>query len=502
MEFSDYLHTKIEYYDGIYESMLRKHDFTNILIRYSEIGTKSRSVQKRMADSLIESIKLLLKQDHIKPTRYYQQRGRLIFSFRTDDIELASFILLQTPGIASISPVIKTSTRISNIKDRVVEYINSEYEKNMEIGIKVRIINHKVARDYKPEDIAELCFRELRKINHQFSRDQQNLGAPDLKINVEIRKNFTYIYSTEISELHSGLPVEHQRASLGLCLNRYHDFDAFAQIFERGQHVIPVLFRTTTNRQYDSLFFDFLRGSYPADEFYVLIVNLEPILSIIKEKTSIEGFKRQDLPSICVFCRYIRYQILENIIHNQIQIIRATLKRDNLKIKSVSNILYDIPNYEGKPARSIKNSRIKTRYIRGIIDSEQDSIYCPYNEDSWKLSAQYGTPIFYPLLSRRTSKIKEHLFSFLAGRYYHNILQLAHHRLQKNPTVQRQLQDQNQRLKLVGKSIATEIGNKICDYREPISQNTKKDLFKTMETLNIDSIVKRALKGIQLQKVF
>lgn len=501
MEFSEYLRARIDFYENFFSSIVSKHSFTNILVRYSEIGTKSRSVQKRMVESTIESIKLLLKKVDIEPTRFYQQRGRLIFSFHKEDIKLATIVLIQIPGIASISPVIKTSTRINNVVDRVTEYLNIYFRKGMEIGIKIRIKNHEVAKKYKPEDIAILCYDRFSKINDSFSKDDQNLGTPDLKINVEIRKNFSYVYSHEISGLHSGLPVENQRASVAMSLNRFHDIDAFIQICERGQHIIPVLFQTKENVKYMNIYSDLLSGVYPAEEFYIITVDLSSILEIIKEKLQVQSQINANINFICHICRYIRYSILENFIHNQIFIIRNSLMKQSTRISGLSNILYQIPNYSSDKHHKIKKSNIKTRYIRGIVDGEQDSIYCPYNENSWNSSAQYGTPVFYPLLVRSEDQIRQHLFDLIVVKYYQNFLRLEEDDSVVNRTEQIKLKSTNERLRTYGVEITNKIGNKICKFKQPLSDGQKGQIWKMINTFKIDDIIKKALEDIELIRV-
>ncbi len=118
---------KLGYYRNLYTNYFDKFKFTNILARYAEIGLKSDKVRRRMEKRLIgDGVKTLLNKRGILYTKYTVEPGRIFFSFRNEDVKLGSFIILNTPGIKSISPVLKTDLDLNHIINKCAQYADHQ----------------------------------------------------------------------------------------------------------------------------------------------------------------------------------------------------------------------------------------------------------------------------------------------------------------------------------------------------------------------------------------
>ncbi|MBD3354065.1 MAG: hypothetical protein GF364_21465, partial [Candidatus Lokiarchaeota archaeon] len=458
-----YFSQKIDYFNKIFHEYYDKFTFTNVLVRFSEIGTKSNKVQFRMVNNLRKSIKSLLEKVNVKYTRYYQEKGRIVFSFRNEDVKLGSFVILNTPGVASISPVIKTDFKMDNIIQRSVDFAQPIFGPNKEIGVKVRVVDKSKLPSEDPKSISQAVSRAILSKFPPEKRGLVNIASPDLKIYIEIRSDFTYIYSLKIDAFHSGLPVEKQRASIGNCLNRFHDFDAMVRIVRRGQHIVPVTFLTNRNKNsknYQTLWNTF-RIFYPKQHFFSFIINLEKYLSKIKQRLiDLNLENNNSMKYMCPLCRTFRFAVITEVMLNQREIILKLLKKEKWDKQLSSNIHYTI--------KGSKNSKsLNLRYLRGIVNGSGEECYCPENSKIWISNTITNQPIFEPNYILKKDNILRTILDLIIASRMMNALYNSSNKNSSKKQTEASINIIKSQERLLTQ-LKHGIGNQICDYKSEL----------------------------------
>ena len=170
-----------------------------ILIKYGELTTKKGN-RATFIKLLVKNINNLLKGLDYK-IRY--DRVRMYIS--SDDIDLVISKLKNVFGIHSIVKCYKVNTNIDEIKSSIIEILN-----NVEFNT-FKVETNRADKDFP---IPSMEFSRiigghiLKNINCKV-----DVHNPDLLVRIEIRKDYTYIYSDEITGL-GGYPVGIQGTGL------------------------------------------------------------------------------------------------------------------------------------------------------------------------------------------------------------------------------------------------------------------------------------------------
>jgi len=483
----------VDYYNFSFSSMIQINSifpnyfeqlgFKDILIRYSELGTKSQQVQHRMEMAFLNSIKIQLRKFYINYTNYTYERGRIIFSFNKDDIQLACYILIFTPGVFSISPIYKTNSDLEYIIKKTISFVSKILKPTQSIGINVRILKKDFPHSSK--EISLKCFNKILSLFKNNNKISFNLHNPDLKIYIEIRDKFAYIYSLKLKGFFPGLPIEKQRISPAICLYRPNDFYAMIRIIQRGQHILPIIFKLRNINYYSNLtsLWQILKINYPISEFYAIELDIRSLL---------EKYKKLFKEEICLFCRYIRFRSIILIKTIQKKYILKLIRKDNLFIKKDSNILYEIPK-----------KHIKTRFLRGIVDGEGEGIYCPNNPIIWKQNLMFDEIIIQPNISITKEEILNHFQIWIESINNFRELILQESNLNKN-------QDKIYYFKNFNLIYNENIFNyKICDFKSESSvdmfnnEEILKSFQKKLENIkNLDEQIINILYQGKLTKIF
>lgn len=179
-----------------------------ILLRYSEIGLKSKPVRKRFEDVLISNIKSGLNSEGIS-FRIRKDYGRIYIE--TKEIRKVSEILKKIFGLISFSVCQKTSADMDSISKLALK-IASENEGYETFAIKTRRVGtHPFTSKDVCERVGETIVKRLKK--------SVNLTNPDKIIYIEIRKKDAYLY-TEIVSSVGGLPLGTQGKMLSIIKNK------------------------------------------------------------------------------------------------------------------------------------------------------------------------------------------------------------------------------------------------------------------------------------------
>lgn len=162
-----------------------------ILIKYGELTTKKDN-RKFFIETLEKNIRNLLKDFNLKITK-----DRVRMFIETDDIENAALKLTKIFGIHGIAICYKVNSNNEDILNKVLEIIPKN-KKTFKIETKRADKNFPI----KSMDFNNLVGGHVLR-NTNYKVDVHN---PEVLINIEIRKDYTYIYTNTLNGS-GGYPV-------------------------------------------------------------------------------------------------------------------------------------------------------------------------------------------------------------------------------------------------------------------------------------------------------
>lgn len=280
-----------------------------ILVRYGEIGLKSKQVRKKFEDKLINNIDL--KVDG----KVFKENNRIFLEVSEGKTSEAVLALRKTPGIVSVSPCVRTSSDPEDIWGEL-EKIVEEYKKDNEsFAIDARRAGgHEFTSEDLEEDLGQ-------KVVDNFDLEV-DLDDPDLKVFVEVRNNNTYLYTDKIKCV-GGLPIGIEGTVL-LLLEDKASVVAGISVMKRGCEIIPLF----TGEDSDKIRvpMEILRSYYPdikllredlngpeevekiAEAFGCEAIVLGSTFEDVKER---EGFEGVEIPILKPNCSLTENEVLE-----------------------------------------------------------------------------------------------------------------------------------------------------------------------------------------------
>lgn len=278
-----------------------------VIIRYSEIWLKSQKVKIRMLKILMENIKNALNRNGIPFNKYQLSKdsSRIFFFFKNNDMRNAIDVLKKVFGIFSISPTLRTSNDINNIGERVIEIAKEILQKGDTFALRVRRSgNH----DYTSIDVARIIGTKIIEELSEYDL-KVNLSNPKKKIFIEIRDDFSYVFSQIIKTPWVGLPIESPKKMFVMDVGRIYDLIAGFMLMKRGSNIYPILFRMINNEENDNIWESNWREllTYtPYSNFTLVKINLLEILEKIIPKIN-------NPELICGICRLTRFKLIGNL---------------------------------------------------------------------------------------------------------------------------------------------------------------------------------------------
>ena len=204
-----------------------------ILVRYSEVGLKSRTVRSRFERVLMDNMISALAREGIEALVNCDQ-GRIYVRTDKARIDDAIKVLQRVFGIASVSPVIETSSDMESIKATAVKYSKEVLADNSTFKIKSRRVG---THQYTSMDIAVQVGEAVLYAN-QDRGVKVDIHDPNKEIFVEVRENQTFVFS-EYCDGTGGLPMGSQGKVL-VMLEKDTDALAAWLIMKRGCRALAV----------------------------------------------------------------------------------------------------------------------------------------------------------------------------------------------------------------------------------------------------------------------
>lgn len=176
------------------------------LVRYGEIGLKSRQVRRRLRDRLITNIQDSFLIGGIECITSSEE-GRIFV--RSDVDDESRYILSRTFGVVSFSPVVECSSTEEDIIENVLNYFKDDLKKGTSFAVRAR---RSGAHPYTSQELASNIGSSVQSSCKGLDVDLSN---PDLEIFVEVRGKDGYIYREAIPGP-GGLPLGSQGKVLGM----------------------------------------------------------------------------------------------------------------------------------------------------------------------------------------------------------------------------------------------------------------------------------------------
>ncbi|MBD3190907.1 MAG: hypothetical protein GF308_09700 [Candidatus Heimdallarchaeota archaeon] len=220
----------------------------DILVRYSELGLKSRPVRRYMEQLLRRNIIRNLTKLGIADSQISckKPQGRLIFSLALEKPqlteELVNSILFVfshlVAGISSISLIKKTSSHFSDIKSLALEQAATNLSPGSSFAVRARRVG---SHSYTSRDVERELGAEILDLLQEKLAISVDLENPDYTLFIEIRDNRAYIFDQKISGI-GGLPQGTQGKIFSVLRGSLADVIAGFLICKRGTFTTPVVF--------------------------------------------------------------------------------------------------------------------------------------------------------------------------------------------------------------------------------------------------------------------
>ncbi|MGQ4910668.1 MAG: tRNA uracil 4-sulfurtransferase ThiI [Candidatus Thorarchaeota archaeon] len=175
-------------------------EYTAVLLRYGEIGIKSKQTRRRMTGLLVKHIRLALEEHNVPYSAIIDEWGRIFIE--TDQVMEAARVASQIFGIVSVSPVVVTSSDMDSILDVGEQLALAEFESGKSFAVRARRIGtHEFSSQDVRERLGERLFEGVPQL--ELTVDLKN---PDQFIYVEVRDDKAYLFTRVIDGV-GGMPT-------------------------------------------------------------------------------------------------------------------------------------------------------------------------------------------------------------------------------------------------------------------------------------------------------
>ncbi|MCS3922373.1 thiamine biosynthesis protein ThiI [Methanococcus voltae PS] len=319
------------------------------ILRYGEIGTKSRQTMHRFERLLAKNIKSVCEMHNFK-VNVYLLHTRLLVATEEQNTDKLKDLLARTPGIVSFSPctVIMEPT-IEKIKEKAFEEVEKRLnDKNNN--------NNKNNNNKNNNNTKETTFRiKTQRMQKKFPMNslevnmavggemggkynlKVDLVSPDISIDIELLNDYSFIFSERFEGI-GGLPVGTQGKVLVLTSDGIDSPVSAFMMAKRGCKLVLLHMKTSEE------------GSEKVQKLVEILKDYDPSLKYIevdfKEtlgdiKDNLIELKKEKYT--CVFCKRKMLKIAEKFAYkykcdavvngdNMGQVASQTLK--NLRVIS------------------------------------------------------------------------------------------------------------------------------------------------------------------------
>jgi len=282
-----------------------------ILVRYNEIWLKSTRVKIRMLKILMKNIKTMLNRAKIPFNKYQLSKDstRIFYFFKNEYLRDALKLFGKVFGIYSFSPALRTSNKINNISEKAIEIAEHVIKEGDTFALRVkRSGNH----EFSSKDIAVKVGQDI--IDYFLKSNinlRVNLTNPDKIIFIEVRDDFSYIFTDIVDSDWSGLPIESNKKIVVMDVGRLSDLLAGFLLMRRGAEIYPFFFDLSEEETILKQWISNWR------EIAVFVPNFKFSIIRIKFSNALhEVITKINKNQVCASCRVLRLKVISKILSN------------------------------------------------------------------------------------------------------------------------------------------------------------------------------------------
>ncbi|WP_324736261.1 tRNA uracil 4-sulfurtransferase ThiI [Thermococcus sp. SY098] len=209
--------------------------FNCVIIRYGEIGTKSKQTRRWFENILVNNIREALVSERIEYKSIFAKHGRIIV--KTNKAKESVDVLKRVFGIVSLSPAMEVNAELEKINRTALKlFRKKKRELNLEKP-KFRVTARRITKEFplkSPEIQAKVG--EYILANEEADVDLKNY---DINVGIEIMEGKAYIFVDKIKAF-GGLPIGTQGKVVTLLSGGIDSPVAAFLMMKRGCEVIPV----------------------------------------------------------------------------------------------------------------------------------------------------------------------------------------------------------------------------------------------------------------------
>lgn len=173
-----------------------------ILVRYGEIGIKSRQVRSQFERRLVERIEEQLLRRGVE-AELQRDQGRVYV--RASDVERALDALTHTFGVVSASPAIEAPPTIDGVAEVVLGVAREAMPAGASFAVRVR---RSGSHGFTSLDVAKECAARILDALAD-RKPTVDLDQPDFEVRVEVRESEAYVFTRTVRGP-GGLPLGSQ----------------------------------------------------------------------------------------------------------------------------------------------------------------------------------------------------------------------------------------------------------------------------------------------------
>ncbi len=175
-------------------------EYSSVLVRFGEIGIKSRQTRKRMVSLLAKNIESALDEKGISFLEVRREYGRLFVE--TKNAEDAAKTVSRVFGVVSTSPVVECHANLETILEVGVNLAQKLFQKKESFAVRARRVG---THDFSSQDIREQLGERIMEELEAYNLDV-DLDNPDQSVSVEVRNNRAYLFDNIITGV-GGMPT-------------------------------------------------------------------------------------------------------------------------------------------------------------------------------------------------------------------------------------------------------------------------------------------------------
>ncbi|MHA1653139.1 MAG: THUMP domain-containing protein [Candidatus Thorarchaeota archaeon] len=280
-------------------------EYAAVLVRYGEIGVKSRQTRRRMSRLLARHIASALREHRIPFSGVRVEFGRIFVE--SSSAERAATVISSIFGVVSTSPVVVTDATMESILETGVAVARESFRPGLSFAVGARRMGE---HSFTSQDIRErLGARILSELDDLNLR--VNLSSPEQTIYVEVRDESSYIFTETVQGV-GGMPTGSQGPVVCIVTGNASSAVAAYRVIRRG--CIPVwLFFDTSDE--DPALQATVRSQVQALSRY--IYNYDVMFYTVPYRSETILLAESGCSMACLLCRRNMLRVAREILHRE-----------------------------------------------------------------------------------------------------------------------------------------------------------------------------------------